>query len=313
MIKKITGVFTLLCVLLSVRAQDFQKTQLGLKTTIQSQDVEIQFYSPAIVRVIKSPHGVPFKKESLSVNKKPQVSSPEINRKGDIVSLESPAILVDLNLVSGKIEFKNKAGEILIKERDQPTQFAPIKDVNRDSYRVRQSFLLDKDEAIYGLGQQMNGKMNQRGQHIYMLQQNMRVAIPFIHSIKGYGLFWDNYSPTHFNDSDHETFFDSEVGDCADYYFMYGGNADGVITQMRDLTGQAPLMPLWTFGFSQSRERYKTQNELLEVVEKYRNLKVPLDGIIQDWQYWGSDSNWNAMSFQPAIFPDPKGMVDKIK
>jgi alpha-D-xyloside xylohydrolase len=311
MIKRIAGAFILLCTLLSVQAQDFQKTKLGLKTTVQSQDIEIQFYSPTIVRVIKSPHGIPFKKESLSVNKKPQAPNLEISQKGEIVSLKSQALTVDLNVAGGKIEFKNKDG-ILIRERDRPTQFSPVKDVNRDTYRVRQSFLLDKDEAIYGLGQQMNGRMNQRGQYIYMLQQNMKVAIPFIHSIKGYGLFWDNYSPTHFTDSDNETFFDSEVGDCADYYFMYGGNADGVIAQMRDLTGQAPLMPMWTFGFSQSRERYKTQNELLEVVEKYRSLKVPLDGIIQDWQYWGSDSNWNAMSFQPNIFPDPKGMVDKV-
>ena len=311
MIKRIAGVFILLCTLLSVQAQDFQKTKLGLKTTVQAQDIEIQFYSPTIVRVIKSPHGIPFKKESLSVNKKPQAPNLEISQNGEIVSLKSQALTVDLNVAGGKIEFKNKDG-ILIRERDRPTQFAPVKDVNRDTYRVRQSFLLDKDEAIYGLGQQMNGRMNQRGQYIYMLQQNMKVAIPFIHSIKGYGLFWDNYSPTHFTDNDHETFFDSEVGDCADYYFMYGGNADGVIAQMRDLTGQAPLMPKWTFGFSQSRERYKTQNELLEVVEKYRSLKVPLDGIIQDWQYWGSDSNWNAMSFQPSIFPDPKGMVDKV-
>jgi alpha-D-xyloside xylohydrolase len=140
----------------------------------------------------------------------------------------------------------------------------------------------------------------------------MKVCIPFIQSVKGYGVFWDNYSPTTFTDNLQETSFDSEIGNCSDYYFMWGGSGDGVVEQMRDLTGQASMMPLWTYGYNQSRERYKTQEELLDVVKKYRDLKVPLDGIVQDWQYWGKDSLWNSMSFDPATFPDPKGMVDRV-
>jgi alpha-D-xyloside xylohydrolase len=93
---------------------------------------------------------------------------------------------------------------------------------------------------------------------------------------------------------------------------MWGGSGDGVVAKMRDLTGQAPMMPLWVYGYHQSKERYKTQAELLDVVKKYRDLKVPLDGIVQDWQYWGKDSLWNSMSFDPVTYPDPKGMVDKV-
>ena len=86
----------------------------------------------------------------------------------------------------------------------------------------------------------------------------MSICIPFIHSIKGYALYWDNYSPTTFVDNPQEMSFDSEVGDCADYYFIYGGNADKVIANVRELTGQAPLYPLWALGFWQCRERYKS-------------------------------------------------------
>jgi alpha-D-xyloside xylohydrolase len=81
---------------------------------------------------------------------------------------------------------------------------------------------------------------------------------------------------------------------------------------MREFTGQSPMMPLWVYGYHQSKERCKTQFELLEVVKKYRSLKVPIDGIVQDWQYWGKDSNWNAMSFDPKTYPRPKEMVDSI-
>ena len=108
------------------------------------------------------------------------------------------------------------------------------------------------------------------------------------------------------------TSFKSDVGDCIDYYFMYGGNADGVIARMRDLTGQAPMFPLWTYGFFQSKERYKSQDELLDVVKKYRELSVPLDGIIQDWQYWGNNYLWNAMEFLNAEFPNPQKMVNDV-
>ena len=98
----------------------------------------------------------------------------------------------------------------------------------------------------------------------------MEDVVPFVQSVKGYGLFWDNYSPTNFADKAEETSFQSEVGDCIDYYFMYGGNADGVVAQMRALTGQVPMFPLWTYGYFQSKERYKSQEETVGVVRKYR-------------------------------------------
>lgn len=171
--------------------------------------------------------------------------------------------------------------------------------------------MLDKDEAIYGLGQQQNGKLNQRGQRIVLQNDNMRICIPFIQSIKGYGIFWDNYAPTTFTDNPQEMSLES-LGDCSDYYFMYGGSGDKVVSVMRDLTGQSPMLPLWAYGYIQSKERYKNQEEIVAVVEKYRSLKVPLDGIVQDWQYWGKDSTWNAMSFDKSTYPDPQTMVDKI-
>jgi len=154
--------------------------------------------------------------------------------------------------------------------------------------------------------------MVQRNLKLRMVQGNTDDYIPFFVSVKGYGLFWDNYSPTLFEDSPERTSFKSDVGDCVDYYFMYGGNADGVIARMRDLTGQAPMFPLWTYGYWQSKERYKSQDETIGVVKKYRELGVPLDGIIQDWQYWGNNYLWNAMEFLNPEFYNPQKMVDDV-
>ena len=191
-------------------------------------------------------------------------------------------------------------------------QFTAFNDAGDATYSVYQAFQLDSDEALYGLGQLQNGKMSQRGQVKNLVQGNVEDVSPFIQSTKGYGLFWDNYSPTVFTDNEKETSFRSEVGDCMDYYFMYGADADGVVAQIRYLTGEVPMFPLWTYGYWQSKERYKSQEETVGVVRKYRELGVPLDGIIQDWQYWGHNYLWNAMDFQNPLFNNPKKMIDDV-
>lgn len=301
------------CLLLAGQlfAQQFQKTNLGVKTNIQAMDIEVQFYSPSIVRVLKSPEGFEYKKESLSVNKKPQEIKLTIKQQGDVLSMKSDQIEVDLNLVTGKVSYLDLKGKILFTEKDYGTQFTPTMDVNKNSFTVRQAFQLDPNEAIYGLGQLQNGKLQQRNQRVVLKNGNMQVSFPYFLSSKGYGVFWDNYAATTFTDNVQETSMES-LGDCSDYYFMYGVSANGVIAQMRNLTGQAPMFPLWSYGYWQSKERYKNQQELMDVVAKYRKLNVPLDGIIQDWQYWGKDNLWNQMGWDPTTYPDPKAMADFV-
>lgn len=308
--------FLLLLTALSIsnssNAQSYQKTDLGIKAMINSTAIEIQYYSPSTVRVVKSPDGRPFTKESLSVIKKPQKTAFNVKQQGDLVNLKTSTLNVALNLKTGHIIYSTVNGELLLKEKQAGVQFTPFNDAGNNTLTVQQLFVLDNDEPIYGLGQQQEGKMSQRNVTLNMVQGNLDDYIPFFQSVKGYGIFWDNYSPTVFTDNNEGTSFKSDVGDCVDYYFMYGGNADGVIARMRELTGQAPMFPLWTYGYWQSKERYKSQDELVDVVKQYRKLGVPLDGIIQDWQYWGSNYLWNAMDFLNPEFPNPQKMVSDV-
>jgi alpha-glucosidase (family GH31 glycosyl hydrolase) len=147
------------CLLLasSANAQEYQKTDLGIKANSQSMTIEIQFFSPTIVRVVKYPEGN----------------------------------------------------------------------------------VLNKDEAIYGFGQQQTEKLNMRNTKVKMQQKAPYASLPILQSTLGYGILWDNYSPTTFNDNLQEMSIESEVGDCSDYYFMYSGSSDGVVAQIRDLTGKA--------------------------------------------------------------------------
>lgn len=107
--------------------------------------------------------------------------------------------------------------------------------------------------------------------------------------------------------------FDFEVGDCVDYYFIYGSNVDGVIVGVCDLIGQVFFYLLWIFGFWQCCECYKSLDELCEVVDEYCDWKVFLDGIIQDWQYWGCDFNWNFMKFQNFCYINKMGDKEYMK
>ena len=270
--------------------------------------VTLEFFTPSIVRVVKSPIGHTYEKQGLVVFARPDDA--RITRKGHTVS--SDVLTVSLDAKTGALTFTAK-GKTLLREKGA-CQFEP-RTTGPDSgaYRVTQCFQLDKDETIYGLGTFQNGKINRRGEHKLMEQSNLEDFQNVLQSIKGWGIYWDNYSRTQFDDDAVKGMsFSSEVGDCVDYYFMYGGSADGVIAQMRHLSGDVPMFPLWTYGFWQCKERYKSAAELLGVVDQYRALQVPLDGIVQDWQYWGSNYLWNAMDFLTEEYANGEQMIRDV-
>lgn len=309
-----------ICAVLSLMAgtgqtQEFQRTASGIKTTVNHSDmnIEIQWFTPSSLRILKTPQGKTVEKKSLSVIAQPTETKLRITTAGDsLITMKSASLTVTLNTLNGILTYAKPDGSILLRELKNDRPFTDMNDAGRQTYTVYQGFQTDKEEGLYGLGQLQNGKMMQRNMTKVLTQGNVEDVSPIFQSTKGYGVFWDNYSATTYTDNSKETSFSSEVGDCIDYYFMYGGSADGVIAAVRQLTGEVPMMPLWSYGFMQSKERYKSQDETVGVVKKYRELGIPLDCIIQDWQYWGNNYLWNAMDFQNPSFNRPKEMIDNI-
>jgi alpha-D-xyloside xylohydrolase len=105
--------------------------------------------------------------------------------------------------------------------------------------------------------------------------------------------------------------FASEAGASLDYYFIHGQNMDDVIAGYRLLTGKAVMLPKWAFGKWQSRERYKTQKEILDVVEEFRKRKIPLDNIVLDWSYW-REAEWGSQDFDQTRFSNPDSMINVL-
>jgi alpha-D-xyloside xylohydrolase len=196
---------------------------------------------------------------------------------------------------------------------------------------VRQSFLLPPDEALYGLGQHQQGQWNYRGKAVRLLQHNTEVGIPVLLSSKGYLLFWDNPAVTEVavgapigpgtgrpgpatqvpGAGEDTVRWTSEVGRAIDYYFIKGATPDDSMRSYRTLTGNAPMLPRWAWGFFHSKERYRSQVELLEVAREFRRHNIPIDCLIQDWRYW-PDNTWGSHDFDKSRYPDPAAMFSEL-
>ena len=217
-----------------------------------------------------------------------------------------------LDRASRTFIFFSPDGRLLLAEKADAT-FADAKIGDVSYVKVGQTFLPSADEALYGLGDLQNGKLNQRGVSAHLTPRNVGDGIPYLASDRGWALWWDNTSPTKFEDRPGDvTLFESEAGDFVDYYFMFGKTGDGCVGEMRALTGDVPLFPRWAYGYWQSKERYKTPQETIGVVERYRKDGIPLDGIVQDWQYWGENPMWNAMEFTGRDWGDGNKMIDRV-
>lgn len=272
--------------------------------------VQVTFYSPAIVRIVKTPGKSVAQQKSLVVTMQPQDVKVKRTESDNAVTLTAGKLTVGVDKRTGSVTFTQGGKQLLT---DQPAVFKAHTDgADKGTYEVTQAFTLDADEPIYGLGILQDGKMNRRGTHRYMIQSNLEDYQNVMQSIKGWGIFWDNYSPTNFDDDENGMRFRSDVGDGVDYYFMYGGSLDNTTALMRTLSGKVPMMPLWSYGFFQSKERYKSLDETVGVVRKYREQGIPLDCIVQDWQYWGSHYLWNAMEFLGEGFNNAQGYIDDI-
>ena len=293
-------------------AQSVTETKYGVRVDASESGApttEIMVYSPSIIRVIKYADGLQQmpEKKSYSVILAPTTKGFTTRDVASSVSVTTEQMTVTVDKETGVVCF-SKGNKMLLQEIATAEVKSITEGVDKGLYEIAQNFRLDRNEAIFGFGQRGSKNLNQRGEKIKMWNTNGNITIPYFTSDKGYGFYWDNAGRSYFEDSERVTRFSSEVAQGVDYYFMYGdGSQDAVIASIRELTGQATMFPLWSMGFWQCRERYKTSDELCEVLDKYRELEIPLDGIVQDWQYWGCDSNWNAMKFQNPYYINKVG------
>lgn len=310
------GITILLVTLLS----SCQKTKIeitpvqnGVNITSANLNVRVQFYTENIARVTKWDNAGKPDKTSLVVM---QHSLPSLcieqQETNQTIILSSNTLSLSIDKKSGNIQYLDNDKKILLKEKGKAS-FEPIEYDGDEGFSIKQQFELTPDEGIYGLGQHQNGYFNYRGKEVKLVQSNTDAVNPFLVSTQNYGVLWDNYSMTIFNDDEDGASFFSDMADNIDYYFISGENIDKVISGYRHLTGKAPMYGKYAFGFWQSKEHYDTQEELLSVARKYRQLNIPIDNMIQDWDYWNGTENWSGMFFDKTLFPNPDGMMKELR
>jgi alpha-D-xyloside xylohydrolase len=303
-----------LVIFISVKAfqikENFIKKRDGIAVTAGSLNIQLHILGENIIRIECRPVDEIQKHQSLVVvNPSPEQVRWSLGEEKGAVVLTTSFLQAKVDLSSGKIQFLDASGKILLQESGKEINRVTI--IGEKTNSIRQKFMLSQDEAIYGLGQHQEGNMNLRGKTVDLYQFNMKVSVPVLVSSKGYGILWDNYSLSKFTDNSQGMELWSEVADGVDYYFIAGKNTDEVISGYRKLTGQAPLFPKWAYGFFQSKERYKSQAEILGIVDELRRRRVPLDVIVQDWHYWDPQP-WGSHYMNRKRYPDPVRMNTEV-
>lgn len=180
-----------------------------------------------------------------------------------------------------------------------------------DDSALSQRFVSSGEQAFYGLGQYPDGIFNYQEQSREICQSNKGIAAPLLLSTKGYAVLWNQLAFTQFTSQGEGFSFSSAAGECIEFYVIYGPEFDQIIQHYRKLTGTAPLFGRWAYGYWQSKERYVNAAELVATAKTYRDKKIPIDNIVQDWKYWG-DLGWSAMQFDEQVFGDAATTIAQL-
>ncbi len=180
-----------------------------------------------------------------------------------------------------------------------------------DAYEGKLTFSIGPEEAIYGLGQQEDGIYNYRNVKEYLYHNNMKIPMPVFLSSGNYGVFFDCTSMFTYEEKENVITMTFDAVDQIDYYVIFGDCFDELVAGIRTLTGAPAMLPKWAFGYIQSKERYKTQQEILETAARFRKEQIPLDCIVLDWLSW-EEGKWGNKIFDKSRFPDAKAMVEQL-
>ena len=286
-----------------------QQESDGALLSMGTGTLKIQVCSDSIIHVLYSPTALFPKRMDYVVTKETWPAAKFTMQSTDEAVVLSTALLkLTVARKDGSITYAEANGGQLMQEASR--KLTPAKVNGEDTYRA-ESFVsvYGSHEGLYGLGQHQAGVWNYRGESVDIVQDNSNISVPLMLSSKGYGIFWNNTSRSRFNNRfANYLYISSEVADVIDYYFLYGPEFDKIVASYRELTGEAPLFGKWAYGFWQCKNRYKSQEEILGVAKKYRDLHIPVDDIVQDWFWWNRKGEF----VFNKNYSDPKGMIDQL-
>ncbi|MGC9225740.1 TIM-barrel domain-containing protein [Caldivirga sp.] len=285
----------------------YSKVRGGVSFTVGELKLEVTFPDAKVARVLYAPM-TKGERKSLVVTSSSYVE-PSIEEGNGTLRLSTGELIIEIN-PDYSISFMDSKGNVMAREVRRE-----VGDNGLGGLWSNQ-VIIAKGKGFYGLGQHQ-GLFNYRNHEVHLLQRNpTETALPILISNVGYGLMWDHYSLSRVrvgeltSDESRIEYWSEDV-DAVDYYFILGPSIDNVVSGYRRLTGKAPMLPKWAFGYWQSRERYRSQDEVISIVKEFRRRGIPIDVIVQDWFYWGK-YGWNAMRFDEENYPNPTEMAKEV-
>ena len=305
--------------------------------------LRIAFITESIARITYT-DGRPFLiRQSRIVTSRKNYTKYVLREDAEAFTLSTPALTVIVDKQSGAIRYQDAKGKLLTREPEEGGKWLTAKDVYRNIFRkdaavalgqsidgvraaatnyetvldrqafeAKLKFVFSEDEALFGLGSHEEGYGNLRGKARDLYQQNMKAVVPYFVSTRGYGVLLDCCSLMKFHDDALGSYWWADVVDELDFYVIRGERFDDVTRGYHELTGKAPLLPKWAFGYIQSKERYVNAEEMVEVVREYRRRSIPLDVIVLDWKSWPNGSGWGQKSLDPVRFSDPDAFTREL-
>ncbi len=319
-IKFILPVIALVALMFTAQASvvSYTKNSDGITCTLDKGLMKVKICLDNMVEVKYTTLPVFLDKPSLVItNEWKTTPNFTVSENAAEITLATSSIKVIVDRKTNAVKYTDLSGKLILAEdgnKGKVMEEATIAGI--PTYTCASQFNSPEDEALYGLGchPQDSLSINYKGRNQDMAIKYMTGAIPVMLSTKGYGLMWDNYSASNFYGAEagnSKYKYISEAGSMVDYYFIYGPGFDQIIASYRTATGEAPMFPKWAFGLFQSQDRYKSQAEILSVKDNYRNNKIPVDCIVQDWFYWEPNVIGSHVMYKER-YPDPKAMVDEL-
>lgn len=282
--------------------------------TYDSEQLQIEPWGPNALRVRATKcNRFPSHEWALSIV--PSRSKTKIEHLENGSQITNGKIVASISK-RGKLVIEDSSGKVILEEyarnRDDPIdpkasalmiearEFKPI--LGGDYHLTYRLESLDRDEKIFGMGQYQQPYLDLKGADLELAQRNSQASVPFMVSSLGYGLLWNNPAIGRAVFGKNVTTFEARSTKVLDFWIVAGDTPADIVHAYTNVTGKPPMMPEYCLGFWQSKLRYQTQEELLEVAREYRRRKLPLDVIVADAWHW---PEMGAYCFDPKYWPDP--------
>ncbi len=226
---------------------------------------------------------------------------------GNLTVELAESILTFKNSCTGETVLQGK--ELIICAGEGQAITGALRHTGAAHFEAQVDFEAHHSEKIFGMGQHRHGFLDQKGCVLDLMHHNCEINIPFMLSSRGYGLMWNHPGTGRAEFSKNRTRWTADCTTEIDYIVMIAPTPKEILAHYASLTGYTPEIPKWATGFWQCKLRYKTQEELLQVARKYKELNLPISAIVIDYLHWTHMGDWK---LDPEFWPDPKAMVEAL-